>query len=75
MSDSDLDDVVGNFVKSFPSAGQKTLAEGFRIQRRRIRESLLRVDPYGVELAGPNSLWHIVGAINLLDGDNSTWWV
>ncbi len=62
-------------MKSFPSAGQKTLEEGFRIQRRRIQESLLRVDPYGVELAGPNSLWHIVGAINLLNGDNSTWWV
>ncbi len=84
MSDSDLDDVVGNFVKSFPSAGQKTLAghlraQGFRIQRRRIRESLLRVDPYGVEqrcrrvlhrrqyqVAGPNSLWHIDGCHKLI---------
>jgi len=48
MSNSDLDKVVGNFVKSFPSAGQITLAgylraQGFKIQRRRIRESFMLI--------------------------------
>lgn len=84
MNDSDLDDVVGNFVALFPSAGQKTLeghlkSQGFRIRRRRIRESLLQVDPWGVEqrcrrvlycrkykVAGPNSLWHIDGLHKLI---------
>ena len=79
IHDNELDYVVGDFVASFPSAGQKSLeghlrSQGFRIQRRRIRESLLRVDPWGVgqrcrrvlhrrkyQVAGPNSLWHIDG--------------
>ena len=54
IADPDLDYIVTNFVLRFPSAGQKTLegflrSQGFRIQRWRIRESLLRVDPWGVE--------------------------
>ena len=79
ISDKDLDALVGNFVSTFPTAGQKTLAGhlsslGYRIQRVRIRESLYRVDPLGVEqrsrrllhrrkykVPGPNSLWHIDG--------------
>ena len=79
MSDANLDEIVTEFVRNFPSAGQKTLAgyllsQGHHIQRWRIRESLLRVDPWGVEqrsrrvlhrrkyaVAGPNSLWHIDG--------------
>ena len=74
-----LDSVVIQFVLAFPSAGQKTLegnlrSQGYRIQRWRIRESLLRIDPWGVEqrsrrvlrrraynVRGPNSLWHIDG--------------
>jgi hypothetical protein len=49
ISDSQLDDLVGDFVSNFPTAGQKTLAGhlstlGYRIQRFRIRESLHRVD-------------------------------
>ena len=76
ISDSDLDSIVIQFVLTFPSAGQKTLegnlrSQGYRIQRWRIRESLLRIDPWGVEqrsrrvlhrrVRGPNSLWHIDG--------------
>lgn len=79
ISDSELDTIVSNFVSNFPTAGQKTLAGhlstlGHRIQRYRVRESLYRVDPWGVEqrcrrllhrrkykVAGPNSLWHIDG--------------
>ena len=76
ISDSDLDDVVTDFVMHFPAAGQKTLeshlcSKGLRIQRWRIRESMHRVDPWGVQersrrvlqrrkysVPGPNSLWH-----------------
>ena len=79
ISDVDLDSLVNDFVSNFPTAGQKTLAGhlrtlGHRIQRIRIRESLYRVDPFGVEqrsrrllhrrrykVPGPNSLWHIDG--------------
>lgn len=84
IADRDLDMVVSEFVYSFPSAGQKTIeghlvAQGRHIQRWRIRESLLRVDPWGVEqrtrcilhrreysVAGPNSLWHIDGLHKLI---------
>ena len=84
MSDSELDSVVEEFVASFPTAGYKMLAAhlnsiGYHLQRRRIRESLYRVDPLGVEqrtrcllhrrkysVAGPNSLWHIDGHHKLI---------
>ena len=79
ISDAELDELVVNFVANFPTAGQKQLARhlsslGYRIQRFKIRDSLYRVDPWGVQLrsrrllhrrkykvAGPNSLWHIDG--------------
>lgn len=79
ITDAELDTLVKDFVSNFPTAGQKTLAGhlstlGYRIQRFKIRESLYRVDPCGVEqrsrqllhrrkykVAGPNSLWHIDG--------------
>ena len=79
ISDGELDKLVKEFASNFPNAGQKTLCGhlstlGHRIQRFRIRESLYRVDPLGVEqrrrrllhrrkyeLPGPNSLWHVDG--------------
>ena len=79
ITDRELDMLVENFVINFPTAGQKTLAGhlrtlGYRIQRFKIRESMCRVDPWGVQLrsrrllhrrkyqvAGPNSLWHVDG--------------
>ena len=79
ISDAELDVLVETFVKNFPTAGQNTLAGHlrtlhYRIQRFRIRESMYRVDPWGVQLrsrrllhrrkyqvAGPNSLWHVDG--------------
>ena len=79
ISDGDLDSLITIFVSQFPSAGQKSIAghlhsQGYHIQRWRIRDSLLRVDPWGVEqrsrqilhrrkytVPGPNSLWHIDG--------------
>ncbi len=79
ISDSELDALVEDFVSNFPTAGMKTLAGhlstlGYRVQRFKIRESLYRVDPWGVQqrsrrllhrrkysVPGPNSLWHIDG--------------
>ena len=79
ISDKELDALVEKFVSAFPTAGLKTLAGhlsslGYRIQRARVRESLYRVDPLGIEqrsrrllhrrkykVPGPNSLWHIDG--------------
>lgn len=79
ITDSQLDALVKDFVSNFPTAGQKSLAGhlsglGYRIQRFRIRESMYRVDPWGVDqrsrqllhrrkyrVPGPNSLWHIDG--------------
>ena len=84
LNDQDLDDLVTKFVIDFPCAGQKTLAghlqsQGYHVQRWRIRESLLRVDPWGVQqrtrnilhrrqyrVKGPNSLWHIDGNHKLI---------
>lgn len=52
ISDQHLDELVTQFVNAFPCAGQKTLAgylqsQSYHIQRWRIRESMLRVDPWG----------------------------
>jgi len=84
LSDEALDEEVTKFVLHFPCAGQKTLAgylqsQGLHIQRWRIRDSLLRVDPWGVQqrtrnilhcrqyrVKGPNSLWHIDGNHKLI---------
>ena len=77
ISDADLDEVVEGLHTQFPTAGYRTMdgllrSHGFRIQRQRIRDSMLRVDEVGVALSwsivthrrvyrvhGPNSLWHI----------------
>ena len=79
LSDTELDEVVEDFVSSFPTAGYKTLAGhfstlGLKLQRQRVRDSMYRVDPWGVEqqshcvlhrrkykVSGPNSLCHIDG--------------
>ena len=84
ISDVNLDELVAQFVNIFPCAGQKTLAgylqmQNYYIQRWRIRESMLRVDPCGVQqrmrrslhrwrytVKGPNSLWHIDGNHKLI---------
>lgn len=50
ISNDTLDGIVNVFVSLFPQAGQKTIqwclpSHGYRIQRWRIRECLLRIDP------------------------------
>lgn len=75
ITDAQLDVVIQSIVQNSPNSGQvmmrgALLGRGLRIQRRRIRESMLRVDPVGIEcrrrlrmkrrvynVPGPNSLW------------------
>lgn len=82
--DSELDDLAKLFVQNHPNLGQKSF-EGFlrscgiKIQRSRVRDSLMRVDPFGVQnrfrhvlrrrqysVAMPNSLWHLDGHHKLI---------
>ena len=84
VSDAELDDLVGSIVDLYPQSGQKTVSgrlrsQGYRVQRHRVRESLRRVDPSGVEarvrtvlhrrkyhVRSPNSLWHLDGYHKLI---------
>ena len=84
LSDRELDAITTEFVVNFPNSGQITYdgylrGRGLRVQRHRIRSSLLRVDPRGVRtrfrqvlhrrqycVAMPNSLWHIDGYHKLI---------
>ena len=84
MSDATLDALTQQFVHAHPNSGETSLSGylrslGLRIQRYRVRESLMRVDPRGVQLRFrrvlhrrrysvpmPNSLWHIDGYHRLI---------
>ncbi len=84
ISDTDLDSTIQSFKHDHPHCGLSLvqghlLANNIKIQRRRIRESLRRVDPLGVNfrrqhaihrrvyrIPGPNSLWHIDGHHSLI---------
>ena len=77
VTDVQLDDTVRNMCSSHPSWGGKLIAsklrcQGVYVQRERIRESMRRVDPTGVQsrmrailhrrtyqVSSPNALWHI----------------
>ena len=79
LPDAELDCLTTEFVHLYPNGGQRTYegylcAKGIKVQRRRIRESLLRVDYNGVRqrfrrvlhrrqysVPMPNSLWHLDG--------------
>ena len=79
ISDTELHEITAEFVHTHPNGGQKTFegylrGRGLNIQRRRIRQALLHVDPSGVRqrlrrslhrrqyyVPMPNSLWHIDG--------------
>ena len=84
ISDSDLDKLTSDFHHDNPNSGLRSL-EGYlrsrriHIQRERVRESLRRVDPRGMEerfrlvlhrrkynVPMPNSLWHIDGHHKLI---------
>ena len=53
ISDNDLDSISSNFVHQNPNSALRSLerllrSQGIRIQRQRVRESLMRVDPRGM---------------------------
>ena len=84
MSDSDLDLRVDGIISLHPQCGKKSVSgllwsQGYKIQRQRIRDSIRRVDPVGVQLRSrrplhrrvynvrsPNSLWHLDGYHKLI---------
>ena len=84
ISESELDVFTQQFVTMHPFSGQRSLegylrSLGLRIQRYKLRNSLMRVDPSGVSerlrqslhrrkysVAMPNSLWHIDGLHRLI---------
>ena len=77
LSDDQLHTFAEDFVFHNPFSGQRTFeghlrAKGLKVQRYRIREALLHIDPRGVQerrrkalhrrkysVCMPNSLWHI----------------
>ncbi|XP_031165359.1 uncharacterized protein LOC116057094 [Sander lucioperca] len=79
--DAMIQDLVGGNEQLGPESVHAQLrAEGVRIQRRRVRESMVRINPRAAALramsqrlhrrsywvAGPNSLWHIDGNHKLI---------
>ena len=54
LSDTDLDTITRRYVDTRPNSGERSLdgylrGLGLKIQRSRVRDSLLRVDPRGVQ--------------------------
>lgn len=84
MTDDELDEAIQHSVGENAHIGANAvrarLFVGVRIQRRRVRESLVRVNPAGAahralshrlhrrtySVAGPNTLWHIDGNHKLI---------
>ena len=84
IDDSHLDALVQHASNEHPGIGIRMLkgflnSQGFRIQRERIRLSLLRIDPIGImerwrvtvkrrkySVRFPLSLWHIDGNHKLI---------
>lgn len=84
ITDSNLDEVVRGINLMHPLCGERVirgqlLSQGIRVQRERVRMSLRRVDPTGVELrarrvlhrrqyrvVSPNALWHLDGYHKLI---------
>ncbi len=84
ISDRDLDSQILSIVSLHRHSGEKTVqgqlrSRGIKVQRQRVRDSLHRVDPVGIELRSirilhrrvyrvrsPNSLWHLDGYHKLI---------
>ncbi|XP_046891000.1 uncharacterized protein LOC124477303 isoform X2 [Hypomesus transpacificus] len=85
LSDTALDDKVKDLVAGNDRVGPESVraqlrAEGIRVQRRRVRDSMVGVNPRAVALramsqrlhrrsycvTGPNSLWHLDGNHKLI---------
>ena len=84
ITDAHLDSLVVEIASLLPRCGEKTVngrlrSCGIRIPRRKIRDSLKRVDPSGIhercrgvlhrrryQVTSPNSLWHLDGYHKLI---------
>ena len=84
VSDAHLDSLVREIINLFPASGEKTVngrlrSCNIRVPRQRIRHSLQRVDPSGMQkrcrgvlhrrkyqVALPNALWHLDGYHKLI---------
>lgn len=84
ISDVDLDEILSQWCCSFPCCGVKMMtsklrSQGIHVQRERIRQSMKRIDPFGIErrlrnvlhrriynVKCPNALWHIDGYHKLI---------
>ena len=84
ISDSELDEILSQWSTSFPRCGVKMIlgrlrSQGIYVQRERVRQSLKRVDPMGVErrickvlhrrfynVTCSNALWHVDGYHKLI---------
>ena len=84
ITNEDLDDLVKEIVTRLPACGIRSIqtllkVNGVILQRERVRESIHRVDPLGLEtrlrrtlhhqqynVASPNALWHIDGYHKLI---------
>jgi hypothetical protein len=84
ISDDDLDELVREFRVTRPTSGLRYLSgamrvSGIRVQKRRLAESLHRVDPVGrvlrrratiqrrrYKVSRPNALWHQDGHHKLI---------
>lgn len=54
ISDEALDDIVRSFMHEHPNRGEKIIkgrlgSRGIRVQRQRLRDSMRRVDPVGMQ--------------------------
>ncbi|KAL2096844.1 hypothetical protein ACEWY4_006051 [Coilia grayii] len=85
-TNEELDEMVRDIFSHHPNTGYKMMlghlkARGIRVQRRRVQDSMHRVDPHGsgvrslqlhtvrrrrYSVPGPNSLWHIYGNHKLI---------
>ena len=79
LTDAQLDEILSRFVHTHPHCGRVSFqgylrSSGLRVQESRVRDSMHRVDPRGMErrfrqalhrrkysVCMPNSLWHIDG--------------
>lgn len=84
ISNAELDTLVEEITQLHPRCGEKTIcgrlrSNGIRIQRQRIRDSLHRVDPSGIQqrkrhvlhrriyrVKSANALWHLDGYHKLI---------
>nr|CAB3263197.1 uncharacterized protein LOC104266093 [Phallusia mammillata] len=84
LTNNELDDVVRNIKQNHPAAGEAMMkghlqSQGIRIQRKRLRQSLHRVDGEGIHarqlttisrrtytVPCPNYIWHIDGTHKLI---------